>query len=111
MVDYPTDLELDETKDIRLDASNDLSLVSGEQQLQQSVAIDVMDEVRGLLSRGLTGKGIGLLEERVRSGLEQDPQVGAVRSVSVESFDRASASVQIDVTLVRNEDFTLNLST
>lgn len=111
MVEYPTDLELNETKDIQLDASNDLALVSGKSQLQQSVAIDVIDELQDLISGRLTGKNIGILEERIRNSLDEDPQVGDVRTVTIQSFDRQTGSVEIDVTLVRNEDFTLEINT
>jgi hypothetical protein len=111
MVDYPTDLDLNENKDIHLDASNDLELTSGIEQLQQSVAVDVLDEIQALLSGRVSGENIGLLEERIASGLNDDPQVGDVRSVTIESFNRQTDEVAIDVKLVRNEDFTLEVST
>lgn len=110
MVDYPTDLDLNENKDVHLDASNDLELTSGVEQLQQSVAVDVLDEIQSLLAGRVTGENIGLLEERIESGLNDDPQVGAVRSVTIGSFNRQTDKVVIDVKLVKNEDFTLELT-
>lgn len=110
MVDYPTDLDLNEGKDIHLDGSNDLALTSGIEQLQQSVAIDVMDELRDFVAGRLTGPNIGLLEERIRAGLNDDPQVGDVRSVTLDTYDRRNSTVEISVFVVEDENFTLEVT-
>lgn len=109
MVEYPTDLDLNEGKDVHLDGTNDLALTSGVEQLQQSVAIDVMDELRDFVTGRLTGRNIGQLEERIASGLNDDPQVDTVRSVSLDTFNRQNNTVEITVHVVENDDFTLEV--
>jgi hypothetical protein len=111
MVEYPTDIDLNEDKDIHLDAANDLATTSGIEQLQQSVAIDVLDELRSLIAGRLTGRNIGKLEERIRQGLDDDPQLSDVRNVTIETFDRDSGRIEIEVNVVENEDFALEVET
>lgn len=110
MVEYPTDLDINENKDIHLDASNDLTLTSGIEQLQQSVALDVLNDLEDFLGGRLNGRNLGRLETAIRLSLESDPQVGDVRTVTVESFNRETGRVAIDVTLTQNEDFSLEIT-
>lgn len=107
MVDYPTDLDLDSDKDTHLDGANDLALVSGEAQLAQSVAIDVMDEIQEFIGGRVTGKNVGLLEERIRSGLNDDPQLSQVTDVNIVEYDRRTDKLTIEVRTVENNEFTL----
>jgi len=107
MVEYPTDLDLDSSKDIHLSGANDLSLVSGEDQLKQSVAIDAMDEIQEFIGGRVTGKNVGLLEERLRQAFNDDPQLDEVVSVNVVEYDRRTDALTIEATTVENEDFTL----
>jgi hypothetical protein len=110
MVDYPTDLQLNGDKDIFLDGANDLATVSGVRQLEQSVAIDVMDEIQNFIGGRVTGKNIGLLEERVRQGLNDDPQLSEVRQVNVREYDRRTDEIKIDIIVSQNDDFTIEVS-
>lgn len=110
-MEYPTDLELNENKDIFLDGANDLATVTGPQQLEQSAAISVLDELDDFVSGRLTGENIGLLEERVRQGLNDDPQLGRIRNVSIKTFNRDTELVTISVQVAGNDDFTLQLNT
>lgn len=107
MVEYPTDLDLDSGKDIHLSGANDLALVSGEAQLRQSVAIDAMDEIEAFIGGRVTGKNVGLLEERLRQAFNDDPQLDQVINVNVVEYDRRSEEIKIRATTVKNEDFTL----
>lgn len=110
MVEYPTDLDLDSNRDTHLDETNDLAVTSGVEQLQQSVGIDVMDELEDFVAGRLTGENIGRLEERIRQGLDADPQLSDVRNVTIEQFNRQNNTVQIGVHVVENEDFTLTVT-
>jgi hypothetical protein len=105
----PTDIELSQDKDVFLDDGNDLALVSGQTQLQQSVAIDVFDELQDFVGGRLTGQRIGLLEERIRNGLNDDPQVGEVVQVNVTEYNRSTSTVDIEVQVADDEDFELTL--
>lgn len=111
MVEYPTDLDLNEYKDIHLDSTNDLTVTSGVEQLQQSVAIDVLDELQDLIAGRLSGTNIGQLERRIASGLNDDPQVGTVRNVSIDTFNRETGTIEITANVIENENFTLEIET
>lgn len=110
MVDYPTDLDLDDSKDIHLDGANDLATVSGVDQLSQSVAIDVMDEIQDFIGGRVTGKNIGLLEERIRQGLNDDPQLSEVQAVNIEEYDRRDNSITMKIVTIENKDFTIEVT-
>lgn len=110
MVEYPTDLDLNEQRDVHLDGANDLALTSGIEQLQQSTAIDVFDELQAFVGGRLTGENLGLLEERVRQGLNDDPQLADIRNVTVEEYDRGAQTVTLAISVVGDDDFELELS-
>lgn len=108
---YPTDLRLNESKDIYIDAAGDIATVGGFEQLQQSVALDALDALEDFIGDGITGRNVGLLEERVTRALTRDEQVGEVRTVNVTEYNQESNIVSVEVELVENDDFTLELST
>jgi len=108
MVEYPTDLDLDPDKDIHLDGANDLALVSGVDQLKQSVAIDVMDEIQDFIGGRVTGRNIGLLEERLRQAFNDDPQLDEVVSVNITQYDQRTNELTIEAKTIENEEFTLS---
>jgi len=109
-MDYPTDLRLNQDKDIYIDAAGDIATVGGFEQLQQSVALDALDVLEDFIGEGLTGRNVGLLEERVSNALARDEQVGEMRTVNVTEYNEESGIVRVRVELVENEDFTLELS-
>ena len=104
-----TDLLIDEELDIVIDTTNDLGTVSGIQQLEQSVAIDVLDVTRQFVGSRLTGSQIGLLEERVLRSLEDDEQVGEVLDVVVSQYDEAAQSVTMEIIVLEDENFEIEL--
>lgn len=110
MVEYPTDISINEGKDIHLDPTNDLATVSGTDQLRQSVAIDVMDELQDFVAGRLTGQNIGQLEEKIRQGLDADPQLGTIRNVTIDEYNRETATISISVSVVESEDFSLTVA-
>ena len=104
-----TDLLIDEDLDIVIDTTNDLGTVSGIQQLEQSVAIDVLDVTRQFVGSRLTGSQIGLLEERVLRSLEDDEQVGEVLDVVVSQYNEAAQSVTMEIIVLEDENFEIEL--
>lgn len=110
MAERPRDIALNEDADVYLDDVNDLALVSGNDQLQQSIAIDVLDVTQQFVGSKISAQSVGLLEQRILEALNEDPQVGTIRNVSVEEFDRRNNSVTVQVTLLENEDFTIEVS-
>jgi hypothetical protein len=108
-MEYPVDLLLTEELDIRLDASNDLATISGEQQLEQSVALDVLDETQNFVGGRLTGENIGLLEERMRESLSADEQVADVQTVNIIEYNQESGQITAEVLVIDDEDFNINI--
>lgn len=110
MPEYLTDIHLNSDRDIHLDDANDLALVSGRSNLEQSVAIAVGDAIEQFIGGNMDGTTVAVLEERVRQALEDDPQVESVQSVSVEQFDKRTNSISLDVTVEENENFSIEVS-
>lgn len=110
-MEYPTDLLLTEDLDIRLDAANDIATISGEQQLEQSVALDVMDETKNFVGGRLTGENLGLLEERIRESLAQDEQVADVQTVNIVEYNQESGQITANILVIDDEDFTIEIPT
>lgn len=111
MAERPRDIAINEDKEVYLDDVNDLAIVSGDDQLEQSIAIDVMDVTQRFAGRRVTAQSIGLLEQRILEALEEDPQVGTIRMVSVEEFDKRNDTVTVAVSLLEDEDFTIEVTT
>jgi len=105
-----TDLSLNEYKDIHLNDANDLAVVTGQDQLEQSTAIDVLDVLTDFVGSNVSGEQIGQLETAIQSALEDDPQVTSVQNVSVSTFNTDTGEVAVDVSVLGDNDFTLSLS-
>lgn len=110
MVEYLQDIEVTEDKDVRVDSSNDLALVSGADNLEQSVALSVLDVTSELVGEGLRGEQLAILEQRVEQALRGDPHVGSIQRIRVERFDAESGTVTIEATVRDNDDFTVDLT-
>jgi hypothetical protein len=106
-MEYPTDFNLNSSKDVYVDASNDIALVSGVAQLRQSVAIDVFDETSQLIGGKVTGQDFGRIESAIRESLNDDPQLAEVQQVSVEEFNKDTNEVTVTVLTTANNEFTL----
>jgi len=104
-----TDLLIDEQLDTVIDTTNDLGTVSGIQQLEQSVAIDVLDVTRQFVGSRLSGEQVGLLEERVLRSLQTDEQVGEVLDVVVSEYDKGSQTVTMEIIVLEEENFEIEL--
>lgn len=109
MVERPTDLQINSDLDLFIDGSNDLALISGKRQLEQSVALDVMSETGRAIGGKMTGENIGTLENRIRQSLKEDEQVGNVKAVNIDRYDRRDNTIQVDVLMTENEDFTFEV--
>lgn len=109
MAEYPTDLYLNKDKDVFIDASNDLATISGVSQLEQSVALDVVNVTQNFVGEELTGKDVGLVEENVRQSLARDEQVETIHSVEAKQYDRSTGKMTLDIRLVENDDFTIEV--
>lgn len=111
MAEYPTDIKISEDdRNIFLDDTNDLATIGGVANLEQSVAIAVMNATRQFIGDKLTGSSVGLLEEKVRQALQRDPQIERVVSVEMTEFDRSQDKVTMDVTTIEDETFQIGVT-
>lgn len=106
----PTDLDLNSDKDIHLDSANDLATTSGQAQVEQSVGLDVLNVIRDFIGNKLNGTQVGLLEERARESLQSDEQVGQVQEVNLVEFDRRDNSIKLEIIVIEDSNFTLEVS-
>jgi len=110
MVDYPTDLGLNENKDIDTNDGNDIMTVSDINNLEQSIAISASDAVEEFIGGKITGVNIALLEQRLENNLDDNPKVGTVENVSVEEYDRRNKTITAEVEVKQNENFEMEVS-
>lgn len=106
----PTDLELNKNDDVFTDDTNDLSLISGRGNLEQSIRINAGDAISRFIGTKVTGQKIGLMEQRLTEALEDDPQVTNVENVTIEEVNRQSNSIKISATIDGREDVPLEVS-
>jgi len=106
-MDYPEDLQLSEHRDIFLDGANDISTIGGVGQLEQSVMLDVGDEVMQLVGGNLDGPTVGKIEARVRQALNDDPQIASVQSVTLQRYDKTNNALYFSIMTRANNDFEL----
>lgn len=111
MAEYPTDIKISEDdRNVFLDGTGDLAVIGGKPNLEQSVAILVMDATRQFIGSRVTGSSVGLLEARVREALNDDPQLSKVLSVEVDEFDRSQNKVIMTARTEENETFQFGVS-
>lgn len=106
---YPTDLELNSDRDIKLNDANDLATVSGESNMEQSVAISAGDAVDEFVGSRLTGVNIALLEERIERNLRDNPMVSNVENVTVDEYDRRDDTVTLTVDVADEDNFQMEV--
>lgn len=109
MVEYLTDIKINRDRDIHLDDSNDLALISGERNLEQSIGIVASDAIDKFVGSTITGTSIGLLEERLLRYLDRDPHVENVREVEVTEFDRRTETISMEALLEETETLPLEV--
>jgi hypothetical protein len=105
----PTDLLIGTDLDIEIDETNDLGTVSGIQQLEQSVAIDVLDVTQNFVGSNLSGGRVGLLEQRVQESLENDEQLTEVVDVVLQSYNKDTGTIEMEIIVLENENFVIEL--
>lgn len=103
------DIGLDSDGDVHTDSGNDLALVTGQAQLEQSVYIDVGDVMNQLIGGNITATNISLVEKRIKDALNDDPQLDDVQSVTVEEFDKRTNTLTVTAITTENEQFEMNI--
>lgn len=108
-IETPVDLDVNQQKDIHLDSANDLATTSGVAQIQQSVGLDVLSVTDDFLGGPLTGETVGKLEENIRDSLATDEQVLDVTNVSITEFNQDLNTVEADIRVVDDPDFSIEV--
>lgn len=110
MVDYLTDLDVNQNKDVHLDSANDLALTSGRANLEQGIGLSTMTITSSVLGGRATAENLGLLEQRVAEYLDEDPHVGEVLNVQTQTVNRQSGVVTMRIELVENDSFEIEVT-
>jgi hypothetical protein len=95
--------------DIRVNETHDLALISGIENVKQSVALDVRDVAHFHVGDQLTSNNVFDVRAQVERSLNADPQISAPTSVVVDAVDLESHTINFTVTTHDNEDFTLDI--
>lgn len=109
MADSLVDIEVD-GDDIVYDTTNDLSTVEGVENVKQTVALSTLDATRELVGSPISPRKVRRLEAQIEQSLDDDPQIGAIKSVSITNIDKPNDTVEVNVQCLTDEDFELPLS-
>jgi len=104
------DLELGSDKEVRVDGSGDLAQTSGDETVQQSIAIHLSTLAQDLLGSQLTGTRIERFESRVEELDALDEQVSDVESVRVTLIDEAEQRIELEVVPLYDDSFTVEVT-
>ena len=104
------DIKIDESCDIEIDSANDISTISGFENLQQSVRISAKGAIDQFVGGKVSGSTVALLEERLKNALNNDPQVGEITNVTLLEYDKRDSSIEAEATVTENENFTIEVT-
>lgn len=111
MVDYLKDIKLDEDRTISVGGDGDLETTSGEDTVEQSVAIGVGGAIRSLIGEPLSAAVYEDVQSEIEDALRSDPQIDSVSRVDITEINKADGSVTVEVHSSLNESFELNINT
>lgn len=105
------DLKLESTDDgpdVTLSTdTGDLELVSGDDNIEQSVALLASVELRDLIGQPFTNETLSRVEAAIEDALRRDPQVERVDGVAVTSVDDDTAEVRV---VTAKRDYTIPIT-
>lgn len=110
MPEYLRDLDLNEDKDVHLDDTNDLAISEGRANLEQGIALSVMEITHRVIGEKYTAANLSLLEQRVEEYLAEDPHVEEVLRVTTETVNRDSGIITMRIDVDEDESFTIELT-
>lgn len=96
-------------EDIILNEQGDVDLVSGFENVKQSVALDVRDVTNFQVGSFITETAIYEIQNSITQSLINDPQVSNPISVSPSLINTEENEIEFEVTLQDNNTFTLDL--
>lgn len=96
-------------EDIYLDEGGDLATVRGFDNVIQSAALDVRDELQFTIGDTLTTDAIYNVQQTIHDALSRDPQLAEPVSVTLESVNTEGNELTFSVDCIDNEEFTLEM--
>ena len=105
-----SDIELLANQDTYITKGEDLPLIDGYGNAQQSVALSTLDITELFIGNRVTHELLNKLKGDVRSALQRNPNVDQVESVNVLSIDEDTDTVTVSVTIDGGNTFNINLS-
>lgn len=108
-MDTLTDIRLTEDRDVAFDDTGDIAVVSGQDNVNQQIGMDVLDITHDTVGDALTATNIERLRSAIQTALDEDEQVDDVHGVSVKSIGDNDQSISFDVRVSPDTSFTLTL--
>lgn len=103
-----TDLKIN-NEDITLTEQGDLDLISGFDDVLQSVALDVRDVTHFEVGNQLTELNIYDMMDAIKRSLRNDPQITEPISVEPTQINEETNEITFTVTTHDNENFSLDI--
>lgn len=101
------DLRINEDREVEVGADGDLRQTSGIDTVEQSVAIHAGEVLRPLIGEPLTDQTYADIEAEVATILRRDPQIENVDKVSIQTVNKSSGTVTLEVFTSYNNSFTI----
>lgn len=99
-----------ETEDAHLDDTNDLTVVRGNRRVEQHVYLNVGKKLTQLLSGRLTGQTLTEAEAAIEDGLNNASDVGSIRSVTIDEYDKESSTVIVSAQAASGDTIQLGVN-
>jgi hypothetical protein len=91
------DAKLNQDREVFLNDQNDIATTSGDETVEQSVAIAVGNEIRGLIGGPITGTTLQQIQQRISEAIANDPQAVDPLRVEVTEVNKQDNSVAVRV--------------
>lgn len=109
-VNTQKDAMVDSDRDIQITRGGDILLTrTQEEYLNNFLAIAVGDAVRDLLGSPQSENALQALRSELWEALSENPQIDTVRYITIESIDTRQNTVEVEIVLVNNTSFTIEL--
>lgn len=109
LADELHDLRVDQDRQIQIGSDGDLEQTSGVETIEQSVMLEVGDEVKPLIGEPIDGPTLEDIQSSIRDVLRRDPQLESVRRVEITEVNLNTSTVSVSVFVENNNEFSIEV--
>lgn len=102
------DVALDEDRDIVLTDQNDIEVVRGVPNIEQSLGIALGKEARQLIGEQLDGTELRAFIGDLESAIDEDPQIEEATGITLEEIDKQTNTMRFTIQTIEG-DFEVTL--